>query len=103
MKTIYAASMIGYGDLPGSGGGFITGAGKLLGFLISHAEDTTQTVTFYNATSAPSAGDQILVVKVAPEQSPCYVVFPRNMPLNFSIGLAVTYTNCEVCLWAVSY
>jgi len=78
----------------------ITGGGKLLGFLVSHAETTAQTVTFYDATSAPSAGNELLIVNIAPEQSPYYIWFRR--PVLFTTGLAATYTNCDLHTWIVT-
>jgi len=76
--------------------------GVLRGFLISHAEATTQTVTFYDNDTA-ATGTVLLVVKVAPERSPCYILFPRNDAIPFDTGLAAVYTNCELNVWSVGF
>jgi hypothetical protein len=87
-----------------AGGSFaLAGPGKLLAVLLSHAEASPQTVTFYDDTAAPSAGNELLVVHVAPEQCPCYLAFPRDLPLQFSTGLALDPGTCDVHLWAVGY
>jgi hypothetical protein len=87
-----------------AGGSFaLTGPGKLLAVLLSHAETSTQTVTFYDDTSAPSPGNEILVVHVAPEHCPCYLTLPRDLPLQFSTGLSLDPGLCDVHLWAVGY
>lgn len=89
--------------LPVGSGFSVTGSGKLLGFLISHAETTTQTVTFYDDTSAPSVGNELLTVHIAPEQCPTLIRFPRDLPIQFSTGLAISYGNCDLNVWVVGY
>lgn len=76
-----------------------TGAGILLGLLISHAQSTTQTVTLYDNTSA--SGTVLLAVDVAPEASPAHLVFPRDNAPDFATGLHVVPGNCKVAVWGL--
>ena len=76
----------------------ITGAGLLHGFLISHAQATVQTVTFYDNTAA--SGTVLLTAYIAPERNPTFILFPRRYSIPFTTGLSATYTNCELSIWA---
>jgi hypothetical protein len=86
------------------GGGGVTFSkstkGKLLGFLISHAQTTAQRVQFNNFPIGGS-GDVLLIVDVAPEQSPYYLMFPPEMALVYD-GLSVTTTYCAVTVWTAN-
>jgi hypothetical protein len=81
----------------------ITGAGRLLGFLISHDQAAVQTITFYNNTSA--AAPVLLTVHVAPEGSPFFVYFPRDQGVPFTTGLSVDNAsgNADVAIWAIGF
>ena len=76
-----------------------TGAGVLLGLLISHAQVTAQAVTLYDNTAA--SGTVLLIVIVAPERSPFYVTFPRDLAPAFTTGLHVAPGNCAVAIWGM--
>ena len=78
-----------------------SGAGKLLGLIASHAQATVQTITFYDNTAA--SGTVLLTIYIAPERNPVYIQFPKQNPIEFSTGLAASYTNCELSVWAVKY
>ena len=80
-----------------------SGPGRLIAFLISHAQATVQTVIFYDKVGAPGAGDEFLVVHVDPTQCPFYVEFDRNAAIPFSQGLRVASALCEVAVWSVDY
>jgi hypothetical protein len=94
MATIYNGQRMTAANL-------ITGGGKLLGFIVSHAQATVQTVTFYDNTAA--SGTVLLTVYIDPTRCPTYIRFPSRHPLEFSTGLSATYTNCELNVWAVGY
>ena len=79
----------------------ISGAGKLLGFMVSHAQATVQTLTFYDNVTA--SGTVLLQLYIDPGQCPYYIQFPRQLPLEFSPGLSAAYTNCDLSIWAVDY
>jgi hypothetical protein len=79
----------------------VSGAGKLLGFLVSHNQATVQTLTFYNNTTA--TGTVLLTVYIAPEKNPVHIRFRTTTPVEFTIGLAASYANCELAVWAVDY
>jgi hypothetical protein len=80
----------------GSSSTIHTGAGRLLGYLISHSETTTQSVSFYDNTTA--RGTILHKVNVAAEQSPFFVRFEDAF--YFNTGLTVNPGNCEVSVWA---
>ncbi len=94
MATVYNGNRMTAANL-------ITGAGKLLGFIVSHAQATVQTVTFYDNTAA--SGTVLLTVYIDPNRCPTYVQFPRQHPIEFSTGLAASFANCELNVWAVDY
>ena len=97
-KTIYNGGFL----VAGGGSTTIhTTAGRLLGFLISHAQATVQTVTFYDNTAA--SGTVILAVAVDPTQSPVHIRFERNAGIRFSNGLHVAQGNCHVSIWSVDH
>ena len=73
-----------------------TGNGYLLGYMISHEENTAQAVYFYDSTSA--GGTLVQKVFVAPESSPVFVRWRTG--IGFSTGLFVVPGNCEVSVWA---
>ena len=76
-------------------------AGRLLGYLVSHAETSSQAVTFYDSPTA--SGTVLHKVNVAPEQCPFYVRFSgQGEPIPFANGLAVDPGNCDVLVWAAS-
>ena len=79
-------------------------AGRVIAALVSHAQASVQTITFYDATSVPApADDEILVLHVAPEQSPFYIRFPRDAAIPFTTGLSLAGANCDVHVWSVDY
>ena len=79
-------------------------AGRIIAVLVSHAQATVQTVTFYDATSVPGGGgSEILVLHVDPNQSPFYVRFPRDSAIPFTTGLCLAGANCDVHVWSVDY
>ena len=93
---------------PGLSGGasnpLHSNAGRIIAVLVSHTQTTTQTITFYDATSVPApADDEILVLHVAPEQSPFYVRFPRDAAVPFTTGLSLAGANCDVHVWSIDY
>ena len=76
-------------------------AGRLLAFLISHAQATVQTVTFYDNTAA--SGTVILAVHIDPTESPAYIRFDRENGIPFSTGLHVNQGNCAISVWSVDH
>lgn len=84
-----------------------TGRGRIMGYLISHAESTVQTVTFYDNTAA--SGTVAHLVHVAPEQSPVFIQFARRVDesklfgIDFDTGLTVVPGNCAVAVWCIGY
>jgi hypothetical protein len=82
-----------------AGANIVAGPGLLLGFLVSHAQATAQTLTFYDNTLA--AGAILLVVHLAPEQSPAHVRLGRENAVKFSVGLSYDAPNCELAVWAL--
>jgi len=77
----------------------VTGAGYLRGFMVSHAQTTAQTVTFYDSLTA--GGTILMQFMVAKEQCPFYALWPRADAPVFGTGLAYAAANCEVTVWAV--
>ncbi|MGQ9600487.1 MAG: hypothetical protein ACUVWZ_13825 [Anaerolineae bacterium] len=73
------------------------GAGKLLGLLVSHHETSTQTLTLWDNPTPGS--NTLLVLNIAPEQCPFYVMFPRDMYVLFQDGLSATLGNCDLIVW----
>ena len=84
-----------------------TGRGRIMAYLISHAEATTQTVTFYDNTAA--SGTVAHQVKVHPYKSPTYIQFARRpdesklLGIEYETGLTIDPGNCEVAVWAIGY
>lgn len=84
-----------------------TGSGRIIGYIISHAEATTQTVTFYDNTAA--SGTVAHQVKVHPNRSPIHIEIARNIDeskrlgIPFTTGLHIDPGNCEVAVWAIGY
>jgi hypothetical protein len=78
----------------------ITGKGLLHGIHISHAEATVQKVSLYDNTAA--GGTTIIVLQVAPEQTPFTIIFPRRYAIPFTTGLSAAYPNCELNVWATA-
>lgn len=83
------------------------GRGRILAYMVSHGQDTPQTVTFYDNTAA--SGTVAHQVIVAPERSPVYIQFARRpdesklLGISFETGLTVDPGNCEVAVWAIGY
>lgn len=88
------------GERPDSAN-IITGPGALRGFLVSHDQTSVMTLTFYDNTAA--SGTILLVVYVAPERSPTYILFPRQDAIAFTTGLSYAAPNCEIAVWAVEF
>ena len=82
-----------------------TGAGRLIGYLISHAESTPQTVIFYDSLEVD--GTVLHVVNVSTERSPFFVRFGQppgsEEGIPFSTGLSINAGNCEVAVWSIGY
>jgi hypothetical protein len=82
-----------------------TGTGRLIGYLVSHAESTPQSVIFYDSLDV--GGTVLHVVNVSPERSPFFVRFGQapgsEEGIPFSTGLSVNAGNCEVALWSIGY
>ena len=97
-KTIQTAYFLASG---GSTATLHSAAGRLLGFLISHTQTTIQTVTFYDNTAA--SGTVLLVVDVSHNETPAYIMFPRDAAPAFSTGLHVNQGNCNVAVWSVDH
>ena len=95
-KTMYDGTI--YSSSP-----MITGAGRLLGFLISHAQAGVQTIVFYDNTAA--SGTVLLTVHVDPTESPFWVYFPRDQGIPFTTGLSVDDAsgNADVAVWAIGF
>jgi hypothetical protein len=89
----------------GSTAGVHVGSGRLVGYLISHDEDTPQSVIFYDSTSV--GGTVLHVVNVSPERSPFFVRFGQapgsEEGIPFSNGLSVNAGNCEVAIWSIGF
>jgi hypothetical protein len=79
-----------------------TGAGRLLGLLVSSAQASAQTVTFYDDTTG-KPGEEILAVAIPAGAGPFYAMFPREQGLAFTTGLYVEPADAEVAIWAVCY
>jgi len=77
-----------------------TGAGRLLGFLLSSDQAGAQEVVFYDATTA-APGSELLVVQVPTGVVPFYVMFPRELAPAFATGLYVDPNSATVAVWAV--
>ena len=96
----------GYKSAGGTGGTLSnplhSNAGRLMAILISHAQSTVQTVTFYDSLTE-SSGDEFLGISVPPESGPFYVRFDRQNAIPFGTGLCVHQGNCHVAVWSVDY
>jgi hypothetical protein len=81
------------------------GAGRLIGYLISHAESTPQTVIFYDSLDV--GGTVLHVVNVSPQRSPFFVRFGKppgsEEGIPFSTGLSLNAGNCEVTVWSIGF
>jgi hypothetical protein len=77
-------------------------AGRLLAVLVSNAQATVQTVTFYDATAA-TPGTEILILDLPTGQAPYYFQFPRDQAISFSTGLHVTTGTCTANIWSVDH
>ena len=97
-KTIQTGYFLAAG---GSSATLHSAAGRLLAFLISHAQTSIQTVTFYDNTAA--SGTVILTVDVSHNETPRYLAFPRNAGIEFTTGLHVAQGNCDVAVWRIDY
>lgn len=104
-KTIYNGLLwSGPGLSGGASNPIHSHSGRILAVLVSHAETTAQTVTFYDGTSIPEpADDEILVLHVAPEQSPYFLRFARDDAIPFTTGLCVAGSTCDVHIWSIDY
>jgi hypothetical protein len=93
----------GFKSAGGTGGGLSnplhSAAGRLIAFLVSHAQSTVQTVTFYD--SLTSSGTVILTINVDPAQCPYYVRFDRNAAIPFSTGLSIAQGQCDIAVWSI--
>lgn len=91
----------------GSAANLYEGRGRIMAYLISHAESTAQLVTFYDNTAA--SGTIIHQVHVHPNRSPVYVQFARRpdesklLGIAYQTGLTIDPGNCEVNVWAIGY
>jgi hypothetical protein len=86
----------------GSKAALQSGAGRLLGYLISHKQADPQTVTFYDSLTASGSILHVVIVPLA--SCPYYVRFGhagRDEGIQFSTGLSVVAGSCEVAVWSV--
>jgi hypothetical protein len=97
-KTMYDGTVATQAGAP-----TITGAGRLLGFMLSHAQAGVQTVTFYDNTAA--SGTVLLTVSIDPTESPFFVYFPRDQGIPFTTGLSVNDSgaNVAIAIWAIGF
>jgi hypothetical protein len=104
-KTIHEGTLwSGTGLTGGASNPLHSHAGRILAVLVSHAQTSIQTLTFYDATSLPApADDEILVLHVAPEQVPYYIRFPRDAAIPFTTGLFLAGSTCDVHVWSIDY
>ena len=74
----------------------LAGKGYLHAILISTATSgAVQTATFYD--SLAGSGEVLLVLNLYYLYSnPNHIVFPANMPLEFTTGLTIDPGNCDV-------
>jgi len=94
----------GYKSAGGTGGTLSnplhSSAGRISAILISHAQSSVQTVTFYDSLTE-SSGDEFLAISVQPEASPFYVRFDRQNSIPFDTGLCIHQGDCHVAVWSV--
>lgn len=102
-KTIINGGFISATYTGGLSNPIHSAAGVLRGFLISHDQASVQTVIFYDCTGSPSPGDELLVVDVAPEASPFFVMFAREDAIPFTTGLRVSSSYCQTAVWSVDH
>jgi len=102
-KTIINGGFISASYSGGLSNPIHSAAGVLRGFLISHDQTTVQTVIFYDTAGTPGSGDEFLVVDVAPEASPVFVMFAREDAIPFASGLRVSSQYCQVAVWSVDH
>lgn len=95
-----------------AGGGAVTlhtGSGRVLAYLISHAQATAQTVTVYDNTAA--SGTILNRIHIAPEQCPIYIRFSQTSEdqekaytVPFTTGLTVNPGMfCDIHVSFVGY
>lgn len=82
------------GYVSGSARCVYPGRGVLIALMISHAEETNQTVILYD--SRDPSGDVMLTIKVAAWQSPYYLEFPAKYPMVFMTGLTIDPGLCNI-------
>ncbi|MGD8626204.1 MAG: hypothetical protein PVJ34_16825 [Anaerolineae bacterium] len=101
-KTMIDGLLVNPGAAKGTEKLIHTGEGRIYALIISHAEVTAQKVVLYDDTSA-QAGDEILVLWIAPERCPVFYRFPRSQSIHFTDGLYIDNGNCEVAVWGIGY
>jgi hypothetical protein len=70
-----------------------TGRGKVARVTLSHGEETTETVTFYDRD-----GVQLAQYKLHPMGSPWSITFANRDAFSFENGLRVNTGNCTMNL-----
>ncbi|HEC61430.1 hypothetical protein LCGC14_0705750 [marine sediment metagenome] len=94
------------GSIYSGSGGFVgaetktihKGKGSLISMIVSHNSYYIKTVTVYDSLSA--SGLVLMRLKVAPERSPFYVIFPSKYRPRFNTGLTVAAGDCDVVVIA---
>ena len=80
------------------------GVGRLLGYIVSHADAGVVTVNFYDNTAV--GGTLLHRVHIHPERSPFYVFIPRwdgRGGIRFETGLAVDPSVASIQPFWVGY
>jgi hypothetical protein len=81
------------------------GAGRLLGYIVSHKEASAQTVTFYDNEQA--SGKVLHKVHINPGLPPFSIRFStaagEEAGILFVNGLYVDAQNCAVSIWSVGF
>lgn len=70
------------------------GFGLVYAIIVSTDNAASQTFTIYDSLAA--SGDILFQMTCHPSGSVNYIVFPQNMPLQFSTGLTIDPSNCDV-------
>lgn len=95
----------GFKSAGGTGGGLTnplhSAAGRIWAFLVSHANSSVQTVTFYDSLTA--SGTVILTINVDPTQCPFYVNFGREFGIPFATGLSIAQGQCDIAIWSIDH
>jgi hypothetical protein len=91
-----------YSGTAAATGAFAVGSGRIRALLVSHAETSAQTVTFYDTADYDTdPGTVVLELKLPAAIAPVYLRFPQGDDVRFADGLHVIGAdNCALALWA---